>query len=55
MSEKNITQQLKQENKKLNVNENENENENKFKEILTIIDSNKCGHKNKIGDFKYRH
>ena len=27
--------------------------ENKFKEILTIIDSNKFGHKNKIGDFKY--
>ena len=26
---------------------------NKFKEILTIIDSNKLGHKNKIGDFKY--
>ena len=26
---------------------------NKFKEILTIIDSNKIGHKNKIGDFKY--
>ena len=26
---------------------------NKFKEILTIIDSNKFGHKNKIGDFKY--
>ena len=25
----------------------------KFKEILTIIDSNKFGHKNKIGDFKY--
>ena len=23
---------------------------NKFKEILTIIDSNKFGHKNKIGD-----
>ena len=26
---------------------------NKFKEILTIIDSNKFGHKNKIGGFKY--
>ena len=26
---------------------------NKFKEILTIIDSNKFGHKNKIGEFKY--
>ena len=26
---------------------------NKFKEILTIIDSNKSGHKNKIGGFKY--
>ena len=26
---------------------------NKLKEILTIIDSNKFGHKNKIGDFKY--
>ena len=26
---------------------------NKFKEILTIIDSNKFGHKNKIGDLKY--
>ena len=26
---------------------------NKFKEILTIIDSNKFGHKYKIGDFKY--
>ena len=26
---------------------------NKFKKILTIIDSNKFGHKNKIGDFKY--
>ena len=25
---------------------------NKFKEILTIIDSNKSGHKNKIGDLK---
>ena len=25
---------------------------NKFKEILTIIDSNKFDHKNKIGDFK---
>ena len=25
----------------------------KFKEILTIIDSNKFGHKNKIGEFKY--
>ena len=25
---------------------------NKFKEILTIIDSNKFGHKNKISDFK---
>ena len=28
-------------------------NKNKFKEILTIIDNNKFGHKNKIGDFKY--
>ena len=27
--------------------------ENKFKEILRIIDSNKFGHKNKIGEFKY--
>ena len=90
MSEKIITQQLKEENKKLNVNENENKNvnenenenkkfknkivkdanieklieklkeiksakgldKNKFKEILTIIYSNKFGHKNKIGDFK---
>ena len=26
---------------------------NKFKEILTIIDNNKFGHKNKIGEFKY--
>ena len=26
---------------------------NKFKEILTITDSNKFGHKNKIGGFKY--
>ena len=26
---------------------------NKFKEILTIIDSNKFGHKNEIGGFKY--
>ena len=26
---------------------------NKFKEILTIIDSNKFGHKNKIGESKY--
>ena len=26
---------------------------NKFKEILTFIDSNKFGHKIKIGDFKY--
>ena len=26
---------------------------NKFKEILTIIDSNKFGHKNKIVEFKY--
>ena len=26
---------------------------NKFKEIVAIIDSNKFGHKNKIGDFKY--
>ena len=25
----------------------------KFKEILTIIDSKKFGHKNKIGEFKY--
>ena len=81
MSEKIITQQLKEENKKLNVNENEkflkskivkNANikqliekpieikkntdwldKNKFKEILTIIDSNKFGHKNKIDDIKY--
>ena len=28
-------------------------NKNKFQEILTIIDSNKFVHKNKIGDFKY--
>ena len=26
---------------------------NKFKEILTIIDSKKSGHKNEIGEFKY--
>ena len=26
---------------------------NKFKEILAITDSNKFGHKNKIGGFKY--
>ena len=26
---------------------------NKLKEILTIIDSNKFGHKNKIGEFQY--
>ena len=26
---------------------------NKFKEILGIIDRNKCSHKNKIGEFKY--
>ena len=26
---------------------------NKFKESLTIIDSNKFGHKNEIGKFKY--
>ena len=26
---------------------------NKFKEILTIIDSNKFGHKDKIGDFRH--
>ena len=26
---------------------------NKFKEILTITDSNKFGHKNKIGELKY--
>ena len=26
---------------------------NKFKELLTIIDSNKFGHKNKISEFKY--
>ena len=26
---------------------------NKFKEILTIIDNNKLGHKNEIGEFKY--
>ena len=25
----------------------------KFEENLTIIESNKFGHKNKIGDFKY--
>ena len=25
----------------------------KFEEILTIIESNKFGHKSKIGDFKY--
>ena len=77
MSKKITTQQLEEENKKLNVNVNENENEikdsniqglieepkeikspnsldkNKFKEILTIIDSNKFGHKNKVGEFKY--
>ena len=29
------------------------ENENNFKEILTITDSNKFGHKKKIGNFKY--
>ena len=78
MSEKIITQQLKEE--KLNVNENEKFkkdkivkdanikklieepkeikspnwlDKNKLKEILTIIDSNRFGHKNKIGDFKY--
>ena len=60
--------QSKEENKKLNENENkivEDANikklieepnwldKNKFKEILTIIDSNKFGHKNKIGSFKY--
>ena len=28
-------------------------NKNKFKEIFTIINSNKFGHKNKIVDFKY--
>ena len=28
-------------------------NKNRVKEILTIIDDNKFGHKNKIGDFKY--
>ena len=28
-------------------------NKNKFKEILSIIDSNKFGHENKIGEFKY--
>ena len=27
-------------------------NENNLKEILTIIDNNKFGHKNKIGGFK---
>ena len=56
----------KNENENDNENENENDNKkpkeikshncldkNKFKEILTIIDSNKFGHKNKIGDFKY--
>ena len=26
---------------------------NKFKKIVTIMDSNKFGHKNKIGNFKY--
>ena len=26
---------------------------NIFEEILTFIDSNKFGHKNKIGEFKY--
>ena len=26
---------------------------NKFKKIVTIIGSNKFGHKNKIGEFKY--
>ena len=26
---------------------------NKFKKNLTLIDSNKIGHKNKIGDLKY--
>ena len=26
---------------------------NKFRKLLTIIDSNKFGHKNKIGKFKY--
>ena len=26
---------------------------NKFKKFLTIIGSNKFGHKNKIGEFKY--
>ena len=26
---------------------------NKFKNILAIIDSNKFGYKNKIGEFKY--
>ena len=26
---------------------------NKFKEILIVFESNKFGHKNKIGDFKY--
>ena len=26
---------------------------NTFQEILTIIDSNKFGHKNKIGELKY--
>ena len=81
ISEKIITQQLEEENKKINENDNGNENENenenknkivkdsniqkliekpnwldknKFKEILTIIDSNKFCHKNKIkGNFKY--
>ena len=28
---------------------------NKFKNILAIIDPNKCGCKNKIGEFKYIH
>ena len=28
-------------------------NKNKYKKILAIIDSNKFGHKNKIGKFKY--
>ena len=29
------------------------EDKNKFKEILTIIDSNKFNYRNKIGEFKY--
>ena len=39
MSEKIITQQLKEENKKLNVNENENENE-KLRKNKIVKDAN---------------